>query len=52
MSNGWVHERTKAKHQKKCEGKHMRKCEEKLESKSEVKTRIRLRRNIKELITL
>jgi hypothetical protein len=35
MSDGWVHERTEAKHQKKCEAKYMRKCEAKHESKSE-----------------
>jgi hypothetical protein len=35
MSDGWVHDRTKAKHQKKCEAKHVRRCEEKHESKSE-----------------
>jgi hypothetical protein len=34
MSDGWVHERTEAKHQKKCEIKHVRRCEEKHESKS------------------
>jgi hypothetical protein len=36
MSNGWVHERTKGKHQKKCEAKHVRKCDERHETKSEV----------------
>jgi hypothetical protein len=35
MSDGWGHERTEAKHQKKCEAKHVGKCEEKHESKSE-----------------
>jgi hypothetical protein len=34
MSDGWVHERTEAKYQKKCEAKHVRKCKEKHESKS------------------
>jgi hypothetical protein len=36
MSDGYFHERTEAKHKKKCEAKHVKKCEAKHESTSEV----------------
>jgi hypothetical protein len=35
-SGCYIHERTEAKHKKKCEAKHVKKCEMKHESKSEV----------------